>query len=209
VIIPFKAARRKSRLLGTLNPGQREKLSLLMLESVLAAVAGAGLARTCHVVTSDEPALELARRAGGAPVAEKENSGVNAAVSLGMRRVGARRYLILPADLPLLTASDIERAVALTSLSADVVISPSRHLDGTNLLLFSGDRRVPLSYDRNSFWDHISSAARMGCSLAVYTGKGALFDVDTPDDLEVLAGLQISNRTVSFARKVLGQRESS
>lgn len=199
VIIPFKAARQKSRLSGVLDASHRKRLSLLMLESVLAAVADAGLATACYLVSSDKDALGLAKRAGGTPVAETGDRGVNAAVSLGLRHVRAERYLVMPADLPMLTGSSLRDAMALSSQGAGIVISPSRQMDGTNLLLFPARNRVPLSYDRNSFWNHLEASARLGYSVGVYTGAGAVFDIDTAEDLALLARMPKAGRTARFA----------
>ncbi len=202
VIVPFKAAKQKSRLAAALDDTQRRRLSILMLEAVLAAVGGAGLAPACHVVSSDDEALRLARTAGGTPFPESENRGVNAAVSLGMKHARASRYLVLPADLPLLTASDLTRAMALSKQGADIVLSPSRLMDGTNLLLFSRRNEVPLSYDSNSFWTHLGAAASLGYSAAVYTGCGAVLDIDTVEDLALLAGARHGGEAAAFAREV-------
>jgi len=199
VIVPFKAAMQKSRLSGVLDPTQRRRLSLLMLENVLGAVARAGLMSACHVVSSDKEALGLADRAGGVPVIEARDRGVNAAVQLGMRRARARRYLVMPADLPVLTDSDLRQAMTLNSQGADVVISPSHQFDGTNLLLFSAEKRFHLSYDKNSFWNHLGTSAQLGCSVAVYTGLGAVLDIDTVEDLAALARLPSAKRAVRFA----------
>jgi 2-phospho-L-lactate guanylyltransferase len=180
-----------------------------MLKTVLAAIAGAGLSSSCCLVSSDATALRLAQEAGATPVKEEANRGVNSAVSLGMRVSRARQYLVLPADLPLLTKEDIERAVSLGSGTADVVISPSAHLDGTNLLLFSREERIRLSYDHESFWGHLGDAAKRGYTVAVYTGKGVVFDVDTLGDLGAMAKLPLNSQAVVYAKKVLSRRASS
>jgi len=203
VIVPFKSAKQKSRLAGTLDATQRKLFSIVMLEAVLSAIEHAGLAPACHVVSSDEEALGVARNAGGTAVFEGGNRGVNAAVSLGMRRARANRYLILPADLPLLSSSDLKQVMALAAQGADMVISPSRLMDGTNLLLFADGREVPLSYDSNSFWGHLGAAASLGYSVAVYTGRGVVLDIDTVADLTLLAGLWRGGRAAAFAREVL------
>ena len=203
VIVPFKAAEQKSRLSGVLDPSERRRLSLLMLKSVLAAVKKAGLGASCYVVSSDRSALAMVREAGGKAVFEAGDRGVNEAVALGMKRTRSRLCMIIPADLPLLGAADLELSTRLMDMRADVVISPSRQMDGTNLLLFSRDKPVPLSYDRNSFWNHLGSCSRLGYSVAVYTGRGAVFDVDTAGDLRLLAGMPKRTAAVEMARRAI------
>jgi 2-phospho-L-lactate guanylyltransferase len=176
-----------------------------MLGEVLGAVAGTGLGESCYVVTSDLEALEVARSWGMIPVREGVDGGVNAAVRKGMRSTSEPELMVIPADLPLLSCSELEQAAALKSEGADVVISPSQALDGTNLLLFSRTAAVRLSYDVNSFWSHLEDAAKKDYSLAVYTGKGVIFDVDSASDLRRLAGANANTHSVAFAREALQQ----
>jgi len=203
VIIPFKAARKKSRLAGALGDSDRRRLSTLMLASVLSAVGRAGLSSGCLVVTSDRGAMAAAEKAGAGVVTEERDQGVNAAVSLGMARSRASMILVVPADLPLLTARDLKEALRLKSSGADVVVSPSRHMDGTNLLLMPSAAPIPLSYDRNSFWNHLGSAASSGFTAAVYTGPGTVLDIDTAEDLELLARSRGGGEPREFARRAM------
>lgn len=173
---------------------------MLMLRSVLEAVVRSGLGPSCYLVSPDEEALAVARKAGGTPVMERKNRGVNAAVYLGIKQASASQYMVLPADLPLLRAANIREVVRLKSRGVDVVISPSRHLNGTNVLLFSKSKMIPLRYDRNSFWSHLGEAARMGYVTAVYSGEGSVFDVDTRDDLHDLARFRRKTAAVMLAR---------
>jgi 2-phospho-L-lactate guanylyltransferase (CobY/MobA/RfbA family) len=114
--------------------------------------------------------------------------------------------MVAPSDLPLLRKSEIKTAVSYRSQGVDVVISPSRAFDGTNLLLFSKSRPIDLSYDKDSFWNHVQSSAAKGLRLAVYTGPGFIFDIDSPADLADLADLartRANRGSVSLVRKVL------
>jgi 2-phospho-L-lactate guanylyltransferase len=209
VIVPFKGADTKTRLSPVLDQAQRRQLSFLMLREVLGALAEAGLANSCELVSSDREALGLALEMGARPVRERANRGVNAAVLTGIRSAKSDDFLVIPADLPFLKAWEIRAAVGLKSQSADVVLSPSNSFDGTNLLIFSRGGRPTLSYDRNSFWNHLASIAKKGLSVAVYTGGGVMFDVDTVDDLKRLARSQTHSRPVAFAKKALEKWDCS
>ncbi len=203
MILPFKGGSQKSRLSSVLDAEGRHELSLLMLGQVLEAVAEAELIGSCIVVSSDPEALSLAESKGARPAREGGNKGVNSAVLAGVRAAEGPVYVVIPADLPLISGADLKRALAMRPAAGGVVISPSVGFDGTNLLLFSKRKRPALSYDRNSFWNHVGDAARRGCALAVYTGRGVTFDVDTVGDLKALGEAPINSPSASFAVKAL------
>ncbi len=155
------------------------------------------------VVTSDRKAMEVSTKWGATVVAEETDRGVNAAFEAGLRRAGGSDVIYLPADLPSLTPSDVSEILRLRSQGFDVVIVPSSPFDGTNVLSFSTKNPVPLSFDDDSFWNHLGSAARKSLSVAVYSGWRVRFDVDSPDDLRALARLRINRPSVSVAKRVL------
>jgi 2-phospho-L-lactate guanylyltransferase len=208
VLIPFKADRRKTRLSRVLNPDQRRHLAELMLFDVLGAFSRAGLLSRCYVVSSDESVLALVRRSGARSIAETRDEGVNAAVRAGIRALGSDRgFMVVPADLPLLKPGEIMDVLKLKT-GFGCVISPSGSFDGTNLLLFSGKAAPALSYDSDSFWNHVRGVARRGLSLAVYCGKGVQSDLDTPEDLLAFSRVRKRIPSVDFAREVIDRRES-
>ena len=186
-----------------LSPTERTKLSYTMMEDVLHSGVEANLISSCFVVSSDGIALALAEKVGAMTVKETKTAGVNSAVRLGIERSKAGRFMILPADIPIISPPDIHAALSLDSDNADVVISPSRGFDGTNLLLFSKEKPVELSYDRNSFWNHLGMSAGRSVSVAVYNEPRVALDVDSEDDLITLAELEINIPSVNFAKRVL------
>ena len=204
--MPFKANQRKSRLSRVLDPNQRSRLAELMLADVLGVFRMADLLPRCYVVTSDEKVLVLARKLGARTIAEQRDEGVNAAVGLGVRTLGGDHdFMVVPSDLPLLAPDEVRTALALKR-GFDCVISPSRSFNGTNLLIFSGGAAPALSYDSDSFWNHVSEAARKGLSLDVYCGEGVLSDVDTLGDLRTLSRVRKRIPSVQFAREALKKR---
>jgi 2-phospho-L-lactate guanylyltransferase len=205
VVVPFKSGGRKSRLSGVLKEGEREALSLVLLEGVMRAIGEAGLLDSCYLVTSDVKAAGLARRLGATAVNEGSDTGVNRAVELGISAAPEPEVLVVPADLPLFTRRDINASRFFRSCGADAVVSPSRSFDGTNLLRFAKAKPVGLSYDNDSFWNHVGDASRRGLRLAVYTGRGTMLDVDTEEDLRVLARERVESRAVAFARRLVGR----
>ena len=199
----MKSSGGKSRLSGFLSQAQRDEFSRLLLEDVLGTVAEAGLAQSCFVVSSDRNILDLAASHGTLGVPEEGDSGVNDAVEAGARASGADMILVLPSDLPLLTPADVGAIIGLGAGGMDVVITPSVAFDGTNALLYPAAAGLRLSYDRNSFWNHLASAASSGLSVGVSTRPGVMLDIDSPDDFRGLASSGSERRAARFSRRVV------
>ena len=201
----MKSSGKKSRLARLLDEEEREELVGLLLSDVLGALRRARLLPSCRVVSPDAGILEMARKAGARAVPEEGAAGFDSAVARGLGGVRGRPdVLIIPADLPLLKAEDLLRLLGARSAGFDAVIAPSRAFDGTNAMLFSPSSPVPLSYDDDSFWNHLSGAARRGLSVWICTEPGLTFDVDTPSDLGALARSGSKRPSAEFARRVTG-----
>ena len=204
VIVPVKSAGRKSRLSAVLGRGEREEFTRILLSQVLHALRSSGLLRRCYVVSPDRDILEFAAKAGARPVREPSDAGVNAAVAAGLRAAGeGSDALVIPADLHLLLASELKRLLAARRSGSGVAIAPSVAFDGTNALLLPGGSRLRLSYDDDSFWNHLSGAARERLAVRVCTEPGLMFDVDSSGDLRKLAESGSTGPSATFARRAL------
>lgn len=201
----MKSLSRKSRLSGLLSRPEREEFARLLLAGALKVLKEAGLLASSYVVSPDGAMLDLAARAGSRTVTEPEDMGVNSAVQTGIGEIGlGADVLVIPADLPLLKPSDLRHMMEVRSCGADVVLAPSHAFDGTNALLFNSSESFPLSYDDNSFWNHLAGAAGRGFSVAVCTDHGLTFDVDSPEDFRELARSASRGEPAGFARRTLG-----
>jgi 2-phospho-L-lactate guanylyltransferase len=197
-----KSTGAKSRLSSVLSRGERQQLESLLLSGVLKALREADLLATTHVVSSDPEILRLAMSSGAGVVREASDQGVNSAVEAGVGALGLPlKVLVLPSDLPLLHASQLRHIVSLSE-SLQVVIAPSASFNGTNALVFPPGVGLPLSYDNNSFWNHVRASGRKGLSVGVVTKPGLTFDLDSPEDLRSLARTGANVPVVAFARGV-------
>ena len=202
VLIPVKSSGAKSRLAPILSLPARRELEFLLLAGVLRALSEAELLAETYVITSDPQILRLAAGSGASVVEESKDQGVNAAVEAGVRALGRpAKVLVLPSDLPLLRASEVKHLMRLSELLR-VVIAPSASFNGTNALLFPPNAGFALSYDRDSFWNHIRGSSRQGLSVAVSSEPGLTFDLDSPEDLRFLAKLRTRSSAAEFARRV-------
>lgn len=195
-VVPLRSvAGGKARLGEALDAEEREVLVLGMLARTLDVLTGWSPCTRVHVVTQD---LQVARIVPS-PIVDairQTTEGLNEGIGLGIaaaRREGARAVLVLPADLPMLTleALDVLLDAADAALAAGsgrplVAIAPSDARNGTNaLLLFPPDVIAPC-FGEHSFEAHVRAAAVADATLQVITDHRLGFDLDTPEDLEML-----------------------
>ena len=105
----------KQRLSPLLSVGARELLAETMFRDVLRQVRLArGLAGT-FVVTGDDKVAAIAAAAGAAVIRENAENGETSAVDfarLELKRDGCQAVLIIPADMPLMRAEDVDAVLA-------------------------------------------------------------------------------------------------
>ena len=174
-------ARAKERLADVLTPEQRRMLSLAMLEDVVHAASGLD---AVWVLTSDEDAAEVARKAGAeARPDPTPEGGLNASLTAATEQAvkeGAQGVLILSADCPAATQADV-RALAI---GPGVLLSPDRTGKGTNALWRSPPDVIAPSFGAGSRRAHHARAHVGGVSFAVVPRAGIALDIDGPRDLE-------------------------
>lgn len=182
------------------EPG-RSTLADLLLRDTISTVGEADLLDAAYVVTSSKRMLQAALAMGAKTLEERKDSGVNAAVELAVAVLKAFDwFMVVPTDLPLLTRGDLRTAIELKDRGMEMVIAPSAAFNGTNLLLFSRAKAPKLSYDHDSFWNHVSSAGEEGLRTAVVATEGLLSDLDTPEDLESVRRAGINRRSLLFLK---------
>jgi 2-phospho-L-lactate guanylyltransferase len=113
------------------------------------------------------------------------NEAIVAARSVAIAR-GATALLVVPADLPAITASAVDDLVAAARRPARgtgvVVLVPDRHGTGTNVLLVAPPVLIEPAFGVDSHALHLAAAARAGATILELDGPLSL-DLDTPADL--------------------------
>ena len=202
VVIPVKSlGEGKQRLARILGEEQRKTLTLCMLQDVLSVVIRSASVKETVVVSSDREVLRLAEKLGASALAEKANLGVNTAVSAGLEycvEKGCSTVLVLPADIPLLSPSDLEAMVSLGFSGPSMVVCPSLRLDGTNALLLNPPRIIETSYDADSFRGHLSAGRLKGVKVKVYLSGRVMLDLDVPEDIELFLKLKAGMNTETY-----------
>ena len=208
-ILPVKPfGEGKSRLAGHLSPDRRRTLNRDLLAHTLDAVRlahvkGEHVEGKIVVVSRDKEALEAAARTGSHALLEEPSdprlSGnafkphaispelqLNAALTQATRYAvarGATKVLVLPTDIPNLTAEDVRAVASPRGSGPQIIIAPSRD-GGTNALFLQPAQAIPFAFGRESFARHQRLAEDAGIPVRVVASASLLFDIDSPEDYE-------------------------
>lgn len=193
----------KTRLAAVLPAETRAALTRRMLRRVVRAAAEVAGVRAVAVVSPDPQALVFATEVHHRVVDIQQDAraaGLNAAAAAGRAwaiEEGAAACLVLFADLPLLTATDVR---CLLDEPSEVTIATDRHGAGTNALLLrlEGGVAGPASRFRFGFGEgsaarHAAEASRLGLTCATVHRRGIGFDLDTAEDWRLLLGKEESS----------------
>jgi 2-phospho-L-lactate guanylyltransferase len=195
-IIPVKPLRRgKSRLSGVLGLEARTALNHYLLSNTLDILSTIPEIEHSLVVSRDPEALTIAREYGARTVQEQGSPQLNIALTRATMVAvshSVQGVLIVPADLPLLTAEDIHEVINRAVNPPVVVITPDRHQHGTNALLISPPGLIQYEFGQDSFQKHCLSANKAGARLEICLRKSVALDIDLPEDLE-LAGYELAD----------------
>jgi 2-phospho-L-lactate guanylyltransferase len=173
----------KTRLAPVLAPSARLQLVRAMLEAVLAAAQGAQTLRQIVVVSPERDCVPA-----GIPVLADTGGGLNGALlaaQMALQEFGCREVVVLPADLPQLTAAEIDGLVR-AGRRGGFAIAPDAAAAGTNGLYLSTLRPFRFQFGPNSCHLHLQEAQNMGLRPEVVHLAGLQFDVDCPADLHRL-----------------------
>jgi 2-phospho-L-lactate guanylyltransferase len=182
VVIPIRAfALGKARLADELGPVERAELGRSLADRV--AVAAAPYPTV--VVSSDTDVCVWAAARGLAVV--EDPGSLDAAASAGcaaLREHGCTRGVVAHGDLA--RVRSFARVVRDASLPI-VTLVPCHRDDGTPVLSVPLDVEFPFAYGAASFRRHVAIARELGLGTRVVRDAELGFDVDTPDDLAMLA----------------------
>lgn len=174
----------KSRLASVLSAGERRQLVFTLLNNVLAALRESDAVAGIIVVSPDPAILKHAERNQIIGL-EQRGRGLNAAIRIGRDRatsLGADALLVVLADLPRLTSTEIDQLVVASNRSA-VTLAPDRHGHGTNAMILRPPDIMNPSFGVDSFQKHRHEAERLLLSVLVSESPGTAFDVDNVEDL--------------------------
>jgi 2-phospho-L-lactate guanylyltransferase len=184
VLIPVRSFEgAKSRLGAVLDAEERRDLvERLLVRTVTAALATPGVTEVL-VVSPDPEVLAVASTAGARPLLQLSR-GLNPALQEARAAIDADRILVIPGDIPAVTAGDLAVVLAAGDAAGapGVVLATDRHDRGTNALLLAPPDVIDPAFGGDSRAAHAWLASTADAAFAEVPGVLGL-DIDTPDDL--------------------------
>jgi 2-phospho-L-lactate/phosphoenolpyruvate guanylyltransferase len=201
ILVPVKEmSTAKQRLASVLTQEQRTLLARTMLKDICAALAEVKSQPAIALVTNDAFATGLARHYGFQIIVDNDNLGESEAIAMATveaEKRGAQFTMVLPGDIPLLRAPEVEAVLAAMPVEGSVLV-PAADARGTNAVLRRPCALFPLRFGNDSFLPHHAAAHATGKTSVVLDNAdlpGIALDIDRPADLAQLLGFPMRTRT--------------
>ena len=191
-ILPVKSfGAAKQRLAAELGAGSRQALAQAMFSDVLASLRRVPGLDSVAVVTADRVAESAALGERVEVLRDIEQAGQSAAAMIGIQYAqacGFDRVLLVPGDTPLLDPGEVA-GLLRRGIDQDMgaMVVPDRHGEGTNALLLCPPDAIEPSFGPGSCERHMAAARAAGLACALERLPTLALDVDTGQDLELLA----------------------
>jgi 2-phospho-L-lactate/phosphoenolpyruvate guanylyltransferase len=206
ILVPIKdTSGAKQRLSSVLDQPARTRLAQAMLHDVLHVLYEWKQRPSVGVVTSDAFAIEVAAKYGFEVIPDPENPGETGAIEIATRvclERGEDTTLVIPADIPLIQASELEEILKHAPAEGSVLV-PAGDGRGTNAAYRRPANLFPLRFGNDSFKPHYAAAQATGKPCVVLRLPSIAVDVDNPEDLQQLITLPGNSRAQQLAREYL------
>jgi 2-phospho-L-lactate/phosphoenolpyruvate guanylyltransferase len=204
ILVPVKnLSAAKQRLAAVLDQPARTELAQAMLHDVVATLAGWSRCPARALVTSDPFALELARQYDFEIIPDPANPGETGAIEMATRLCVSRGIdstLVIPADIPLIQASELDQILAHAPGEGSVLV-PASDGRGTNAAFRRPANLFPLRFGNDSFKPHLAAAKATDKPCIVLQLPSIALDVDNPGDLQQLLAHSGETHTQSLLRR--------
>ncbi|MEM7335878.1 MAG: 2-phospho-L-lactate guanylyltransferase [Chloroflexota bacterium] len=188
-IIPVKTlSKTKTRLASVLLPNERANLTLKLLKRLLFQIDKVASIDRAIVVSRDERVCQLALAPNQSALSEPEGEDLNGSVSFAFKyaqQAGVTHCLILPSDLPLVEAADLD--LFLSQIGKDTagktaLICSDAIQMGTNALLLPTNKPFQFRYGPNSYEQHLEEMQQRGLNPISLFVPNIQFDLDNEAD---------------------------
>ena len=204
ILVPVKSlANAKQRLASVLDQPTRTELAQAMLFDVLETLATWTNRPEVGIVTSDEFAIELARRFEFQVIPDDANRSETDAIEMATKVCESRHVdstLVIPGDIPLINASELEQILEAAPVEGSVLV-PATDGRGTNAAWRRPAGLFPLRFGNDSFKPHLTAARATQKQCVVLSLPGIALDIDNPSDLRQLAEAPGETRAQRLARQ--------
>ncbi len=204
ILIPVKnLSAAKQRLAAVLDQSARTELAQAMLHDVVSSIAAWPQRPPCALVTGDPFATDLARQYDLEVIPDPVNSGETSAIEMATELCVARGIdftLVIPADIPLIRASELEQILARAPEQGSV-LAPAGDGRGTNAAFRRPANLFPLRFGNDSFQPHLAAAQATGKPCVVLQLPSIAVDVDNPEDLRQLVEHSGETRAQQLVRR--------
>lgn len=204
ILIPVKdLSGAKQRLASVLDQPARTELAQTMLFDVLKAVDSWTDRPEVALVTGDDFAAHLAKQFGFEVIPDHANLGETDAIAKATQLCesrGIESTLVIPGDIPLVTAQELEKILRAAPVQGAVLV-PAADGRGTNAAFRRPAGLFPLRFGNDSFKPHLAVARATEKPCVVLHLPGVALDVDSPSDLRQLAVVPGETRTQSLVQR--------
>jgi len=190
IVIPAQRfARAKSRLRPVWSDAQRAHAAQWMLERMLNALRQSAASKNHQVIvlTDDDGVCDIARAHNA--IGLKDDPSIaghgEQLLAFANKLPATESLLVLMGDLPLIDVRSMQDLLAACQ-SADVLLAPDRHAQGTNAAYFANAQHRRLHFGHaDSFLRH-RAACRADARVVVHDAPAFRHDLDAPEDLRAL-----------------------
>lgn len=208
-IIPIKSLKDgKKRLESFLTSSERKELILALLHDVLNAATESKLSDHVLLITHDPEIIESTLKWNLPklkfllePTAQGTNEAVQFALNWSLSE-GASSILIIPADIPLIKASDIDDLIELGHAQNSIILVPSQRKDGTNAVFMKPPNLVGVWYGIDSFQKNIKTIVDRNIPYKILENPSFALDIDLKEDLELLQSVAREKYSSHFKKSI-------
>jgi len=204
ILVPVKDLKHaKQRLAAVLEQASRTLLAQAMLHDVLQTLGSWANRPEVAIVSCDPFAMALANQYGFEVIADHANTSETDAIAMATRVCqirGLDNTLVIPADIPLIQAWELEKIFESAPPEGSVLV-PAGDGRGTNAAFRRPGDLFPLRFGNDIFKPHLAAAQATGRPCIVLSLPGIAVDVDNPAYLIQLADLPGETSSQRLARQ--------
>jgi 2-phospho-L-lactate guanylyltransferase len=205
-IIPVKTFSKAKTRLG-FSQEKTEMICKVMLDEVLSTISKSQISKII-LVSKDESAFQIGKKYNVISLFEKNEMGVNDAVSLAEKYLIENNFaasVVFPQDIPLMTSDDVNSLLGFQKGTKSLLVVPSRKFDGTNALLRTPPDVMETHYDEDSYKIHLTTAKSRDIATSFVLIQRIMLDVDDKSDIEYIMNNTEKPQMREQFQKILGE----